>query len=139
MKTRWNDDTLVRRLAALAGAMDLATGLGLVGAPAWTLGWMGVTAPGAEALVFLRWVGAFVGAVGASYWVALVRGGRGPLREVLATTALLRLAAGGYCAAAVFSGVLGVRWALVPATDLALAAAQVLWLVRSRAEGGGRS
>lgn len=126
--------TRARFLALGAGTMDLATGAGLVIAPAWTLARMGVDAPGAEALVFLRWVGAFVGAVGASYLVALARGGDGrPLREVFVTTLLFRLAAGGYCAAAVATGALGPRWLVVAAIDLGLAAAQA-WLLR---RGGG--
>ena len=122
-----------RALALAAGAMDLATGLGLTFAPAWTLARMGVAGPGAEALVFLRWVGAFVGAVGASYLVALARGGAGTLRETLATTLLFRLAAGGYCAAAVLGGTLAPRWIVVAFTDLGLAAVQA-WLLRR----GGR-
>jgi hypothetical protein len=130
MKTNTTQtDGLARVLALIAGCMDLGTGLGLVAAPAWTLGWMAVATPGAEALVFLRWVGAFVGAVGASYLVALARGGAERLREVLATTILFRLAAGGYCTFAVLGGALEPRWGLVAATDLGLVVAQV-WLLR---------
>ena len=120
---------LARRLALAAGTMDAATGAGLVAAPAWTLGWMQVAAPGAEAVVFLRWVGAFVGAVGASYLVALARGGAGRLRETLAITILFRVAAGGYCAVAVAAASLEPRWIVVALTDGALAAVQ-LWLLR---------
>ena len=129
MKTiRW-----AKGLALCAGAMDTATGLGLMFAPDLTLRAMQVAAPSAEALVFLRWVGAFVGAVGASYLVALARGGAGTLRETLATTLLFRLAAGGYCAAAVLGGTLAPRWIVVAFTDLGLAAVQA-WLLRR----GGR-
>lgn len=124
-----NTEKLARWLALVAGAMDLGTGAGLVLAPAWTLGWMQVAPPGAEALVFLRWVGAFVGAVGASYLVALARGGAGRLREVLATTILFRIAAGGYCAAAVAGGALEPRWVVVAVTDLGLVAVQA-WLLK---------
>lgn len=118
-----------RWLALIAGVMDLATGAGLVVAPAWTLGWMQVATPGAEALVFLRWVGAFVGAVGASYLVAVARGGAGRLREVLATTILFRIAAGGYCLFAVATGALEARWVVVAMTDLGLVAVQA-WLLK---------
>lgn len=124
-------ETMAKALAAAAGAMDFSTGVGLVALPGLTLACMGVAAPGAEALVFLRWVGAFVGAVGASYLVALARGGRGRLRGVFETTLLFRAAAGGYCAAAVASGALEPRWLAVTATDLALAAAQG-WLLRRK-------
>jgi len=125
MKTiRW-----AKALALGAGAMDTATGLGLVFAPVLTLGAMRVEAPAAESLVFLRWVGAFVGAVGASYLVALARGGAARLRDVFATTLLFRAAAGGYCACAVAAGWLEPRWATVALTDGALVVAQ-LWLLR---------
>ena len=120
---------LARGLAVVAGAMDAATGAGLVLLPEWTLGCMGVGTPGAEALVFLRWVGAFVGAVGIAYLAALARGGAARLREVFVTTLLFRAAAGGFCAAAVLGGALEPRWITVAFTDGALVAAQ-LWLLR---------
>ncbi len=124
MKTiRW-----AKGLALGAGAMDAATGLGLVFAPALTLRAMQVAAPSAEALVFLRPVGAFVGAGGASYLVAFARGGAARLRELFATTLLFRAAAGGYCACAVLAGWLEPRWATVSLTDGALVVAQ-LWLL----------
>jgi hypothetical protein len=120
---------LARGLALIAGAMDAATGAGLVLLPEWTLRCMSVDAPGAEALVFLRWVGAFVGAVGSSYLVALARGGAGRLREVFVTTLLFRAAAGGFCTVAVAGGALEPRWITVALTDGALVAAQI-WLLR---------
>lgn len=120
---------LARALAWVAGTMDAATGIGLVAAPAWTLGWMRAAAPGAEGLVFLRWVGAFVAAVGGSYLLALARGGEERLREVLVMTVLFRAAAGGFCAAAVAAAWLEARWGTVALTDGALVIAQ-LWLLR---------
>lgn len=120
-----------RGLAWVAGGMDAATGLGLVAVPGLTLAAMQVAAPGAEALVYLRWVGAFVGAVGASYLVALARGGAERLREVFSLTLLFRAAAGGYCASAVFSGTLEPRWITVVLTDGALVVAQV-WLLQRK-------
>jgi len=123
-----------RALAMVAGAMDLSTGILLVLAPGWTLGLMGLSEPGAEALVFLRWIGAFVGAVGGSYWLALWRGGAARLQAVLETTGLLRAAAGGLCAVAVAVGWLEWRWGSVAVTDLAIVAIQVWLLVQ---EGWG--
>ncbi len=117
-----------RALAFAAGAMDLGTGLGLVTMPAWTLARLGVAAPGAEALVFLRWVGVFVGAVGTTYLVALARGGRARLRMALESTLLFRGAAGTYCGVMVLLGALGPRWLTVTAADLGLVAAQA-WLL----------
>ena len=114
--------------ALFAGAMDAATGAGLVALPGLTLSAMGVATPGAEALVFLRWVGAFVGAVGASYLIALARGGAQRLRSVFEFTVWFRGAAGGYCAAAVLAGALEPRWFTVSLTDGALVVAQI-WLL----------
>jgi len=117
--------TWARRLALGAGAMDLGTGLGLVFAPGLALSFMGVAAPGTDALVFLRWVGAFVGAVGASYLLAWLRGGTGRLRAVLEFTITFRLAAGGFSAAAIALGWLPLAWVSVPITDLALVVVQL--------------
>ncbi|MCU0792793.1 MAG: hypothetical protein MUE42_08095, partial [Opitutaceae bacterium] len=113
---------LATLLAGVAGAMDAATGLGLVLLPGFTLRMMGVAAPTGDALVFLRWVGAFVGAVGASYLIALIRGGTMRLREVFVFTLVFRVAAGGYAAWAVASGALDWRWITVALTDGALVA-----------------
>jgi len=121
--------TLARVLALGAGAMDFLTGLGLVFVPAQMLPLMRVAVPAGDGLVFLRWVGSFVGAVGASYLLALVRGGGARLRAVLEFTILFRLAAGGFSAAAIGLGWLPVAWASVPAADFALVAAQA-WLLR---------
>lgn len=118
-----------RIFAALAGGGDLLTGAGLVLLPALTLTAMGVRVPGAEALVFVRFVGAFVGAVGASYWLALGHGSPERLRAVFRLTILFRLAAGGYVAAAVGTGALEWPWLSVTATDFIIAAIQG-WLLR---------
>ena len=120
--------TWARRLALGAGAMDLATGLGLVFVPGLALSLMGVAAPSGDGLVFLRWVGAFVGAVGASYLLAGLRGGAGRLRGVFEFTVAFRLAAGGFSAAAIVLGWLPLGWVSVPVTDLALVVVQVAWL-----------
>jgi hypothetical protein len=118
-----------RGLALIAGSMDFATGVGLVFAPRLVLPLMSVAVPAGDALVFLRWVGAFVGAVGASYLLALVRGGTERLKSVLEFTILFRLAAGGFSGAALVLGWLPAAWTSVPVADLALVAVQV-WLLR---------
>jgi hypothetical protein len=123
-----------RLLALGAGAMDFATGLALVFAPARVLPWMHVAVPAGDALVFLRWTGAFVGATGASYLLAWWRGGEARLRAVFEFTILFRLAAGGFSAAAIGLGWLPVAWVSVPVTDLALVVVQAGLLMQ-----GGRS
>jgi hypothetical protein len=116
-------------LALGAGGLDLGTGLGLVVAPALVLGLMGAAVPGPEALLYLRWVGAFVAAVGFSYLWALGRRDVALLRHTLELTIWFRVAAGLFSAWAVGTGHLDGAWASVPATDLLLAVAQA-WLLR---------
>lgn len=127
-----NDSTvrsIARGLAGMAGAADFLTGLGLLAAPTLVLRAMGVAVPGAEALVFLRFVGAFVGAVGASYLLALATRRDDRLWAVLRVTLVFRAAAGGYVGVAVLGGSLEPAWLSVTATDLLIAAGQV-WLLR---------
>lgn len=124
---------VARWLLLGAGTMDLATGLGLGFISAITLGLMGVPLPAGDALVFLRWVGAFVAAVGATYlWGALHW--RRLLRPVLELTLGFRFAAGGFSAVAIACGWLSPAWMSVPVTDLLLVGVQGFLLVK----GAGR-
>jgi hypothetical protein len=116
-------------LALGAGSMDFCTGLGLIFAPKMMVTLMGVALPGVETVVWVRWVGAFVWAVGGSYLLALALGGAARLRMVLEFTILFRFAAGVVSAVAIIMGWLAPAWASVPVTDLALVAAQA-WLLR---------
>lgn len=121
--------TIARLLALVAGSLDFCTGLGLVFFPRLVLPLMRVNIPEGEALVYLRFVGAFVGAVGACYLWALVRGGLDRLRSTLELTILFRLSAGAFSAVAIGLGWLSLAWVSVPATDFALVGLQ-LWLVK---------
>lgn len=121
-----------RRLALLAGCLDSGSGLGLVVLPATVLPTMGLPVPGAEALAFVRFVGAFVAAVGASYLWALCRPGD-RLRVVLGATVWFRLAVGTYSLVAVGTGWLAAGWLTVTAADYGLVIAQ-LWLLAKGAE-----
>ena len=117
-------------LALGAGGLDFCTGLALVFVPAFALKLMGAAPLGAEALVYLRWIGAFVGAVGFSYLWSLWRSDVALLRAALELTVWFRLAAGGYSAWAVVTGALPLIWVSVPVADFALAAVQVWLLLR---------
>ncbi|MBA4137871.1 MAG: hypothetical protein C0518_11185 [Opitutus sp.] len=119
---------IARGFALVAGGADAATGVGLVVLPGFTLGAMGVAAPGAEAVIFLRFVGVFVGAVGASYLVALASRRADRLWAVFRITTLFRLAAGSFVAWAVWTGRLEMRWLSVTITDGIIAGVQ-LWLL----------
>jgi hypothetical protein len=116
-------------LALAAGGLDSSTGLALVFVPATVLGLMGAAVPGTEALIYLRWIGAFVTAVGFSYLWALGRRDVARLRHTLELTIWFRLAAGLYSTWAVVTGRLPAAWSSVPVTDLVLAVAQA-WLLR---------
>lgn len=122
-------------LAAIAGAADFCTGLGLVVKPLLTLSLMDVPPPGGD-LVFLRFLGAFVGAVGFSYLWALWRKYRSGdptlLRATLEITVLFRCAAGLVSTLLLARGWLAPAWISVPATDFLLAGAQI-WLLRQGA------
>ena len=125
---------VARGYTVIVGAMDALTGLALVVAPAVTLGLMGASAPGAEAMEYVRFIGAFVAAVGASYlWIAA---GRAPaaFRAGLWVTLFFRLGAGGFALTAVLRGVFDAGWLIVGATDLGCVAVQAWFL----AKGVGR-
>ena len=117
--------------ALAVGLMDLATGLALFTAPGWTLARMGALVPEAPALAYVRFCGPFVAAVGATYLLALRRGGEPALRAALGGTLVFRLAAGSGAALSVVAGWLDLAWLVVAVTDLGCAAAQA-WLLRGR-------
>ncbi|WP_221031395.1 hypothetical protein [Actomonas aquatica] len=128
-----------RVLAVLAGAMDFGTGLGMVFLPSFTLKLMMVPVPEGDGLLYARFVGAFVGAVGFSYLWALLSGvgaerGRA-LRAVLRFTIPFRVAAGSFCLAAVIGGALAPMWLSVTLADYGLVALQT-WLLRGSWEEG---
>lgn len=123
-----------RGLALAAGAMDTATGVGLVAAPAWTLRLMGVSPPGAEALEFVRFTGVFVAAVGLSYLVAGGRGDGRALRAMFDLTRWFRGGAGLFTGAMVIAGGWPPAWLAVTVTDLGLVAVQTWLLARSADE-----
>ena len=120
-------------LALGAGLLDFGTGHGLLYAPEFTLRLMRVAPLSAEALIYLRFVGAFVSAVGFSYLWALMRwkmsGDATLLRSTLELTIWFRVVAGAYSSVAIARGWLSPFWFSVPAADFFLAAAQT-WLLR---------
>lgn len=122
------------------GALDGVTGLLLLAEPLATLRLMGVSVLPTEP-VFVRFIGAFVAAVGASYflpwlpanrhpWVPASRPDSGSARArlvaVIDTTTLVRLSVGIFVVAAVTSSALTLPWLMVAVADLAIAAAQII-------------
>lgn len=123
-----------RWLALAAGAMDAATGLGLLVLPAWTLRLMDVTPPGAEALEFVRFVGVFVGAVGITCLMAGGRGDDRSLRAMFDFTRIFRAGAGSFTAGMVLAGGWSPAWLAVTVADLGLVVIQSVLLARYRDE-----
>ncbi len=105
------------------GAMDAVTGLLLIFAPELVLGLLGIAPPSADALVFLSWMGVFVGGVGLSYGLAL--GGRVRGETVWMITAMIRLLVASFVASRVLNGSLASAWALVGISDAAVALVQI--------------
>lgn len=131
-----------RLLVLIAGAVDVLSGCGLMLQPRLTLRVMLLPVPAEEALVYVRFVGAFVAAVGASYllslagaWWASVRKRSDrqirSLRAVLAFTLPFRLGAGTFCLVGVVQGWLPFMWIMVTVADYVLIVLQ-LWLLASR-------
>ena len=111
------------RLWSLAvGGMDACTGLMLVFAPAPTLRLMQVPEVAPAALIFLSWMGVFIGSVGLSY--ALVLKGSREAETVWIFTAVVRLAVACFLVAEIFSGSLPSAWLLVAVTDGVVALGQ---------------
>jgi hypothetical protein len=130
----------VARFALGVGACEALTGVALVAAPRASVAAMGIALGAADA-VYLRWIGAFVLAVGLAYLYALLPGAaparRAPrLRAALEITALARGAVALVTAGAIVAGELAPRWAGVPLYDAALAAAQLAILARGGLDDG---
>ena len=118
-------------LLLVAGGGDLATGLSLVAAPALVLAALGLPVP--DETVYLRFVGVFVGSVGAAYLYPLLLSGASRAARIAAAlewTAGVRLAVALFVAVAVAADALAGPWLLIGAYDAALALVQLALLSR---------
>ncbi|HQF38735.1 MAG TPA: hypothetical protein PK322_06420 [Opitutaceae bacterium] len=119
---------LAATYTAVAGGIDALMGPWLVFAPASALAAMGAEPEFGEDLLFVSFVGAFVGAVGWSYlwalWRWLRRGDTVFLRAVWRVTILLRLAAGSFVVAQLALDNLDLGWFGVPLADFLFAGVQ---------------
>jgi len=113
------------------GAMDACTGLLLMFVPTMTLRLMGLQAIGAEAQIFLSWMGAFVFGVGASYFLALRVRSPEEGEMIWKMTALVRAVIAMFVIAQVSRGTLEPLWLSVAATDALVALVQLVGLKRS--------
>lgn len=104
--------------------MDFLTGLLLVIAPATVLGMLPIPQLAPEALVFVRWIGVFVLAVGLSYGLVLLpRRGRG--ETVWLITSLVRMLVAAFLIVMIVEGSLPKGWALVGLADGIVALVQI--------------
>ncbi len=124
----------LRIYCLLAGAGDAATGALLLAAPGRVTALLGLEparrrrlTPRSSALSC--WRSASPTSIPS---LSMRAAGETRLRHVFETTAISRLAVASYLAAAILGGRLGISWAVVLATDLALGAFQVVWLRRTR-------
>lgn len=113
------------------GAMDACTGLLLLFVPALTLRLMGLQPVGAEARIFLSWMGAFVFGVGASYFFAWRVRSPEEGEMIWKMTALVRAVIAVFVIAQVSRGTLEPWWLSVAATDAFVALVQFVGLKRS--------
>lgn len=127
----WKERTLIA-LCLFAGTMDAVSGALLMLWPEGALRMMSVPAVAAEALVFNRFIGAFVFSVGCLYLFSLL-----PVLVmrrwhwvwgVLAATAWLRAVICVFTSIAIASGALSAAWWTVPVTDGVLALVQT-WIL----------
>lgn len=109
----------------LAGGGDALTGALLLAAPRLVLRLLGAAVPEGD-LIFLRFVGVFVGSVGLAYlypWLVRERSSR--VVAALEITAGIRLAVALFLGCALMSGRLDLPWATVGAYDALAAMAQL--------------
>jgi hypothetical protein len=116
----------------IAGLMDALSGALLMSFPVSTLKLMGVPPVALEAQVFVRFVGAFVFAVGTLYLFtpiqALLTHVWSWLWAMLLATAWIRAVICLFTTVAIVSGAMSLRWWTVPVTDGSLAALQI-WVI----------
>jgi hypothetical protein len=111
------------RWSMAVGAMDGLSGLLLVVAPALVLSMLGIAPPTVDALVFLRWMGVFVGGIGLSY--ALILGDRHRGETIWMFTSLVRGLVAVFVAWQIVAGTLAPAWAVVALTDFVVAVVQM--------------
>jgi hypothetical protein len=122
----------VKSWSLIAGWMDASTGLMLIFAPKLSLYVMKIPPLDPASLVFLQWIGAFVGSVGLSYLFAL----RSEQDRVVVwkITALIRFIIAAFVVVMIAQGKLIPSWWNVAATDFIIALVQILWLRSEKKE-----
>ena len=124
---------IIRIYSTCAGACDALTGLLLMFAPALTLRLMLIPEEVAEP-VYIRFIGAFVFAIGSSYFLPYLQ--KDPAKRtdrfiaMLEITMFVRICIATFSLTAILSGLLGMAWISVFATDTLFATTQAILLHR---------
>ncbi len=124
----------LRAYQILAGCSDTATGIALLFLPATTLRWMGIEAENSS-LIWFSYIGAFVLAVGLTYFLVFVEESQSPdphsgWRMQWRITALARTLVALLIVWKFAAGDMPWQWLEVAATDGAYAALQWAGLAR---------
>jgi hypothetical protein len=109
------------------GSMDALTGLLLIFAPALVLRLLKIEAPAPDAMVFLKWIGVFVMAVGLSYGLALGRH-RAAGETVWMFTSMVRILVAVFLIIQITANVMAPAWAVVALSDGLVAMVQMVIL-----------
>ena len=110
------------------GAMDASTGILLLACPAWVLSILQIEGVGEGSLIFLRWIGVFVGGVGIGY-AQVFRGWR-QAETVWRMTAWIRGGVAAFVTMSIVTGSLSPAWAAVAITDAVVAFIQAWGLTK---------
>lgn len=116
--------------SVMAGGMDAFTGLLLIFTPATVLRLLRIEAPGADAMVYLSWIGVFVLAVGLSYGLALGKH-RGRGEAVWLFTALVRILVAVFIVTQITRKTMAPAWIVVALSDGIVATVQMVILRRN--------
>lgn len=114
------------------GLGELAAGAALVVVPRQFLALLDVPLAAGPAAIWLRWIGVFVAAVGALYflpWWGPRRLAKARLRFSLEATSMIRLLVAGFIAVSILGGALPTEWALVGGYDAVVGGSQLALLV----------
>ena len=109
------------------GSMDAITGLLLIFMPGLVLQLLRIEAPSPDAMVFLKWIGVFVMAVGLSYGLALGKH-RGAGEAVWMFTSIVRILVAVFLTIQISADVLAPAWVLVALSDGVVALVQMVIL-----------
>ncbi len=106
------------------GSMDALTGMLLIFMPELVLRLLRIEAPPPDAMVYLKWIGVFVMAVGLSYGLALGKH-RGAGEAVWMFTSMVRILVAVFLTIQITADVMAPAWVVVALSDGVVALVQM--------------